>query len=170
MNRLHQNITIFLHVFSINNPNGIWASNNKTCRLFIGVLISLLVFPIIYIFLIGVGLLTSYILTNQSYNVLSGCPISDQNCTVSQLFCNGGSTVPLLLACFVSGSLSVLILLIAVILVTLISYCILSGISTIANETYKSFKNTKENIAIPVISEKIICDIELGDVELNIIS
>lgn len=40
------------------------------------------------------------------------------------------------------------------------------GFFTISNEIYESFKKTKENITNPVLSEKIICDVKLDDVNL----
>lgn len=74
MNKLYQNTTIFLHIFSYNNPNGVCNFKSKTCKILMGLLLIILL-ALSYF-------LTSYILNilHQSYNISSKCP--DQNCII----------------------------------------------------------------------------------------
>ena len=167
MDRLYQNIVIFIYVFSCNNPNGIFRYNSKTWEIFVFVLvilIILMILTIIYFFVIGLGFLTSYVVNHQSYDILSGCPLNEPNCPYSQIVCNGRSYGDIFGNCIFTGLLSLFILSLSAIIIIPILYCIIKGISTIIDEIYLSFKNTRENITIPILSEKIIVDINHDDV------
>ena len=171
MDRLYQNIVIFFYIFSRDNPNGICRSNSKTCQtfgcLFGGIsvgLILILIIALIYFFLIGLGFLTSYILYHQSYDILTGCPTDDPNCSMSKLFCNGRTNGSIFGLCLGTGLLSGFILFLCLLIGIPILYHIILGIFTILNEIYESFKHTKENITIKNNDVKNVI-VELDDVK-----
>jgi len=143
MDKLYQNVTIFFRIFSTNNPNGICKSDSKTCQIF-GVisiiLICSLIISLIYLFLVGLGFLTSYILNYQSYDILSGCPLNDPNCSHSMILCNARNNGDIFGGCLASGLISGIILFFCVI----IGIPIIFGIYTIIKEIYESFMKTKE--------------------------
>lgn len=175
MDRLSQNTAIFLYIFSRDNPNGICKTNSKTCKIFglllIGLII-LMIITLIYFLVISLGFLTSYIVNYKSYDILSGCPLNELNCPHSQIVCNGRNYGDIFGNCIFTGLLSVLVLSLSAIIAIPILYHIINGIFIIINEIYESFKNTKENITIPELSEKTNDKLEivkLDDTNLEII-
>ena len=95
MDRLYQNLIIFLHIFSKDNPNGICKSDSKTCGI-VGLIflwtVVILGSILLYFIFVGTGFLSSYILNHKSYNISSGCRLDNPSCAKSQLFCSGDNT------------------------------------------------------------------------------
>jgi hypothetical protein len=130
-----------------------------------------MIITLIYFLIIGLGFLTSYIVNYKSYDILSGCPLNEPNCPHSQIVCNGRNYGDIFGNCIFTGLLSVFVLSLSAIIVIPILYHIILGISTIINEIYESFKNTKENITISDDNklENQNFDVKLDDTNLEII-
>jgi hypothetical protein len=162
MNRLYQNTRAFLFIFSCNNPNGICKTNSKTCNIFIEIFNGVIIISLIilgYLSLVGLGLLSSFILNNRSYDISSGCPLNQLNCSRSQLFCSARDNVSIFVGCMLTGGLSAVIICLSLMIVIPIIF----GIITILNEINNSYKKTKESMTIAELSEKHQFDIKLDE-------
>ena len=76
---------IFDEDFIINNSDAICKFNSKTCNILVGLML-IPIIMIIYFLILGFEFLTTYILNHQSYNILSGCPLGQINCSTPQIF------------------------------------------------------------------------------------
>lgn len=162
MKRLYRNTVAFLFIFSCNNPNGICKSNSKTCNIFIELFKGVIAISLIilgYLFLVGLGLLSSFILNNRSYDIFTGCPLDQLNCSRSQLFCDVRNNIDIFMGCMLTGGLSAAIICLSLMIVI----PIICGIITIINEVNNSYKKTKEIMTITELSEKHQFDIKLDE-------
>lgn len=147
MDKLYQNYQIFREDFSTNNSDAISKLNNKT----LNILFCLMLIPIImiiYFLILGLGFLTTYILNYQSYNILSGCPLNELNCSTPQIFCSGGTNSSIFSRCLLTGVVSFFILFICTLILLCVGTSISYTIVFIIRNICKIFDKAKQSITI----------------------
>lgn len=138
LHQLYQNIQIFIYVFPFGNKIRIFKFC-KSChlfRLFLVIMMFLILLLFIYFCFVGSGIFTSYILNNESYDILSGCFLNNTNCTIAELYCNARYD-SLFISCSLLGLLSLNITLICPMLILIISYHMMKYI-------YKTYTDKNE--------------------------